>query len=154
MELPQSCDKPPKYSEQPTEWILVIIILQNYSHPLHMPSTAEKKAPVLLYIQHHRRSENSYTTKQCYAWAIRCFRTNTGLNPLKSPEQNGRHFAEDIYECTFQNKNYCISLFWFKFQWSWFLMFLIQNSLELIPMGPIDKGSALLCLMAWCRTGD
>ena len=114
-----------------------------FTPPSHAKHCSRKKGTwVLLYIQHHRRSENSYTTKQCYAWAIRCFRTNTGLNPLNSPEQNGRHFAEDIYERTFQNKNYCISLFWFKFQWSWFLMFFIQNSLELIPIGPIDKGSA------------
>ena len=32
-------------------------------------------------------------------------------------EQNGRHFADDIFKCIFLNKNI---VFWFKFHWSLF----------------------------------
>ena len=34
------------------------------------------------------------------------------------PGQNGRHFADDIFKCTFMNENF---VFWFEFHWSLFL---------------------------------
>ena len=39
------------------------------------------------------------------------------------PGQNSRHFADDIFSCTFVNKNFCI---------------LIKIPLKFVPKGPID----------------
>ena len=55
------------------------------------------------------------------------------------PEQNGRHLADDIFRCIFVNEKFCIS---------------IQISLKLVPKGQIDYKSALIQVMALCRTGD
>ena len=63
---------------------------------------------------------------------------NVGHSRSSSPAQNGRLFADDIFNCIFMNKKFCI---------------LIQISLKLIPKGSIDKKSALVKVMAWCRTG-
>ena len=51
--------------------------------------------------------------------------------PLYSspPEQNGHHFAEDIFRCIFVNENFYI---------------LIKVSLKFVPKGPIDKNPALV----------
>ena len=52
--------------------------------------------------------------------------TNIGstidLNILR-PKQNGRHFPDDIFKCTFLNENIWIS---------------IKVSLTIVPKGPID----------------
>ena len=61
------------------------------------------------------------------------------IHSSNPPEQNGRHFADDIFKCIFKNKNLCI---------------LIQISLKFVPMGPIDNNAAFVQLMAWRRTGD
>ena len=45
------------------------------------------------------------------------------------PEQNGRHFADDIFKCIVLNEKY-------------------------VPKGPIDLKRALVQVMAWRRTGD
>ena len=45
------------------------------------------------------------------------------------PGQNGRHFADDVFRCIFVTEKYCI---------------LIENSLKLIPKGPIDNKPALV----------
>ena len=55
------------------------------------------------------------------------------------PGQNGRHFADDIFECIFMNEKFFI---------------LIQISLKFVPKGPNDNKSALVQVMAWRRTGD
>ena len=55
------------------------------------------------------------------------------------PGQNGRHFTDVIFRCLFVNENLCIS---------------IKNSLKFVPRGPINNISALVQIMAWCRTGD
>ena len=47
---------------------------------------------------------------------------------LSLPGQNGRHFADDIFECIFMNEKLCIS---------------IQISLKFVPEGPIDNKAAL-----------
>ena len=48
-------------------------------------------------------------------------------------------FADDIFKCIFLNEKFCI---------------LIQISVKFIARGPIGSKSALVQVMAWCRTGD
>ena len=55
------------------------------------------------------------------------------------PGQNDRHFAEDIFKCIFFKEKFCI---------------LIQIWLKFVTKDPIDNTSALVQVMAWCRTGD
>ena len=55
------------------------------------------------------------------------------------PGQNGRHFADDIFNHTFLNENVRIS---------------IQISLIFFPKVPINNKSALVKVMAWRETGD
>ena len=55
------------------------------------------------------------------------------------PGQSGRHFADDILKCIFMNEK---------------LYILIQISLKFAPGGPIDNTTALVQVMAWCRTGN
>ena len=55
------------------------------------------------------------------------------------PEQNGRHFTDDIFKYISTNEKFCIS---------------IQISLKFIPRGPIDNKSAMVPVMARRRTGD
>ena len=45
------------------------------------------------------------------------------------PEQNGLHFADDIFKCIFVNENACI---------------LIEISLNFVPKGSIDNKPALV----------
>ena len=47
--------------------------------------------------------------------------------------------ADDILKCIFLIENPRIS---------------IKISLKFVPKGPIDNKSALVQVMAWCRTGD
>ena len=54
------------------------------------------------------------------------------------PGQNGRHFADDIFECIFFEK----------------FFILIQISLKFVPKGPNENKSALVQVMAWRRIGD
>ena len=54
-------------------------------------------------------------------------------------EQNGRHFADDVFKYIFVNEKFCI---------------VSQISLEFVPCGPIVKNSALVQVMAWRRTGN
>ena len=60
------------------------------------------------------------------------------VNTLR-PRQNGRHFADDIFQCIFLNENVLIS---------------IKNSLKFIPKGPINNIPTLVQIMAWRRPGD
>ena len=67
---------------------------------------------------------------------------NNGTRPLYNtlrPRQNGRHFADDIFECIFLNENVWI---------------LIKNSLKFVPKRPINNISTLVQIMAWRRSGD
>ena len=45
------------------------------------------------------------------------------------PEQNGRHFDDDVFRCIFVNEK---------------LSILIKNLLKFVPKGPIDNNLALL----------
>ena len=60
------------------------------------------------------------------------------FNTLR-PRQNGRHFADDIFNCVFLNENVWIP---------------IKISLKFVPKGPIHHIPALVQIMAWCRPGD
>ena len=55
------------------------------------------------------------------------------------PSWNGRHFADDIFNRIFLNKNVLIS---------------IKISLKFVPKGPINNIPALVQIMAWRRPGD
>ena len=55
------------------------------------------------------------------------------------PRQNGRHFADDIFNHIFMNENIRIS---------------IQISPKFVLTAPIDNKSALVQVMAWRRPGD
>ena len=55
------------------------------------------------------------------------------------PRQNGRHFADDIFNCIYLNDNV-----WFP----------IKNSLKFVPEGQINKILALVQIMAWRRPGE
>ena len=57
---------------------------------------------------------------------------------VQGQRQNGGHFP-DIFKCIFMNENFFISF---------------QISLKFVLKGPIDNKSALVQVMAWCRTGD
>ena len=57
------------------------------------------------------------------------------LNTLR-PNQNGRHFADDIFEGIFLYGNVYI---------------VIKISLLFVPKGPIDNISASVQIMAWCH---
>ena len=50
------------------------------------------------------------------------------VNTLR-PRQNGRRFADDMFECVFMNEKFCIS---------------IQISLNFVSKGPTDNKSALV----------
>ena len=63
-------------------------------------------------------------TIQCYI--IVCHKSF--INTLR-PRQNGRHFADDIFECTFLNGNVWIP---------------IKISLQFVPKGPINNIPALV----------
>ena len=54
--------------------------------------------------------------------------TTSHLN-ASPPEQNGRHFAYDIFKCIFMNEKFCIS---------------IQTSLKFVPKDSIDNKSTLV----------
>ena len=45
------------------------------------------------------------------------------------PGQNGRHIADDIFRCIFENEKFCI---------------LIKISLKFVPKGSIDNNPALV----------
>ena len=60
---------------------------------------------------------------------------------LKSspPEQNGHHFADNIFRYIFVNEKFWI---------------LIQISLQFVPKCPVDRTPLLIWIMAWRRIGD
>ena len=64
--------------------------------------------------------------------------TISPFNTLR-PRQNGRHLADDIFNCIFLNENVWI---------------LIKISLKFVPKDPINNITALVQIMAWRRPGD
>ena len=60
------------------------------------------------------------------------------FNTLR-PRQNGRHFADDIFNCNFLNEKTSVS---------------IDISLKFVPEGRINNIPALVQIMAWRRLGD
>ena len=64
--------------------------------------------------------------------------TTSGFNSFL-PAQNGRHFADNIFECISLNENVWISF---------------KISLKFVPKVPINNIPALVQMMAWRRPGD
>ena len=60
------------------------------------------------------------------------------VNSLR-PRQNGRHFADDMFNCISLNENLWIP---------------IEISLKFVPKGSINNKPALFQIMAWHRPGD
>ena len=60
------------------------------------------------------------------------------LNTL-GPEQNDRHFPDDIFKCIFLNENVWIS---------------IKVSVKFVPNGQISNIPALVQIMTWRHSGD
>ena len=58
---------------------------------------------------------------------------------MLKPEQNGRHFPDDIIKCIFLNENIRIS---------------IKISLKFVHKGPINNNPALAQTIAWRRRGN
>ena len=88
------------------------------------------------------------------------------INTLK-PGQNGRHFADDVFQCIFVNENIWISLM-FQFPTSQrrsgdkpssepMISILLthicvtRHELSHWPQNPFNDESILVQLMAWCR---
>ena len=72
-------------------------------------------------------------------WCISCtIKADYPVNSLR-PRQNGRHFAEDIFNRISLNENVWIP---------------IKISLKFVPKGPINNIAALVQIMAWPRPGD
>ena len=74
----------------------------------------------------------------CLLW--NCFQMN-GTQDLNSspPEQNGCHFAGNIFKYIFVNEKFCI---------------LINISLKFVPKGQVNNIPPLVQIMAWHRIGD
>ena len=96
--------------------------------------------------QQHRCCQNGISTSVSISGEYRisdifCINSITFQSSFNSSPlgQNGRHFADDIFNYIFLNENFCI---------------LLPTSLKFVPKGPIDKKSALVKVMAWRRTGD
>ena len=86
-----------------------------------------------LYILICLWTETTYNLKPLF-----CTRnSNISIN-ASPPEQNGRHFADDIFRCIFVNEIHCIS---------------IKISLGSVPKSPIDNHPALVWIMAWHQIG-
>ena len=77
---------------------------------------------------------------QCWSISILpCVTTRPQwVNTLRQ-RQNGRHFADNIFKCSFLNENV-----WIPF----------KISLKFVPKDPINNIPALVQIMAWRRPGD
>ena len=78
----------------------------------------------------HQNSISQQTPNLLLTW---------GLFKSLRPRQNGRHFADNIFNCISLNENVWVP---------------IKISLKFVPKGPINNIPALVQIMAWCRPGD
>ena len=69
---------------------------------------------------------------------VNMIKRQNNINTLRL-RQNGRHFANDIFNCIFMNENVWIP---------------IKISLKFVPKSPIKTIPALVQIMAWRRPGD
>ena len=81
------------------------------------------------------------STLVAHDWGFYPGTLSSGCNSFNSlrPRQNGRHFADDIFECIFLNENVWISL---------------EISLKFGPEVRINNIPALVQIMAWRWPGD
>ena len=89
--------------------------------------------------------ESKYNNRHTQKMNLKCCLQTGGhfvwpqcINTLR-PRQNGRYFADDIFECIFFNEKEWIS---------------IKIPLKVVPEGPINNILALVQIMAWRRPGD
>ena len=92
-------------------------------------------APLLALITYFGLSQVSDPDNYSLVWDWGYFLC---INTLRL-QQNGCHFADDLFNRIFLNKNVWISL---------------KISLKSVPKGPIANIPALVQIMAWCRPGD
>ena len=67
-----------------------------------------------------------------------CINRLEWVNTLR-PRQNGHHFTDDIFKCTFMNEN---------------VWLMIKISLKFVPKCPTNNIPALVQIMAWCQPGN
>ena len=87
--------------------------------------------PIAWYIDH---AYGGLLTEACYS---NSYKSCEALSTLR-PEQHAHHLADDIFKCNFLNKTVWIST---------------KNKLKYIPERSVDKKSALVQVMGWCRRG-
>ena len=101
-----------------------------------------EKSLTEIYLPHPNQQWQLWHIKQTSstqnAESTRNVLQNWSLNTLR-PRQNGRHFADNTFKCIFLNENVGIS---------------ITISLKFVPKDPNINNSALVQIMAWCRSGD
>ena len=97
------------------------------------------------HVHNHNDNTGIMTFPKCNRTLIRIIKNNncpsvdsSGVNTLR-PRQNGRYFADDIFNCIFLNENAWISL---------------KISLKFVPKVRIDNIPSLVQIMAWRRPGD
>ena len=78
------------------------------------------------------QSINPYGARKVIIHALKLYGPRTG-------NQNGRRFPDDIFKCIFLTENvWILNKIWLQF----------------FAKGPFDNATALVQIMAWCRSGD
>ena len=83
--------------------------------------------------------DSSLSDSDAELWCFLHLSLHTLVFNSSPPEQNGRHFTDDIFKGIFLNQNVRIS---------------VKISLKFAPKASIDNKSALFQVMAWRQTGD
>ena len=110
----------------PNSWPMVYYNCNPMEPPLF-----HKKCLLIVYLS--SSFQPSVSTMDFDIWFL-----SVVVNILK-PIQNGCHFPDDIFKCSFLNENVLIS---------------IKISLKFVPKGPINNIPALVQIMAWHQPGD
>ena len=76
--------------------------------------------------------QNDTCTAVDWEWVL-LFSISFNSSP---PGQDGRHIADDTFNCIFVIEKFCIKI-----------------SVKFVPKGPINNNLALVQIMAWCRLG-
>ena len=103
-------------------WILIEISLK------FVPGGSINNIPVLIQVMARRRQGDKPLSELKFV-------PKGPINTLR-PRRNGRHFADDMFKCIFENV-------WIP----------IKISLIFVPKGPINNIPALVQIMAWRRPG-
>ena len=112
-----------------------------------MPLKKKKSRNATLYSNKHHQTPKSKLERHpvhivrsadVYVSVLSHSPIDGSVNTLR-PRQNGRHFADDIFKCIFENENEWISS---------------RISLKFVPKVRITIIPALVQIMAWRRPGD